>query len=114
MDRLLSRAFRDGNPEMAWLFREQGTFNNARMQDLRNLNAQGPTCAEVDATGVPIHFLAGGKDAVLWPDTVRMAADKLSNGSVAIVPDGPHSMYWEQPEIFNSEVHKFLQKVYDQ
>lgn len=114
MDRLLSKAFRARSPEMAWLFRAQGTFNNATMQDLRNLNAHGPTCAEIDATGVPIHFLAGGKDAVLWPETVRMAADKLKNGSISIVPDGPHSMYWEEPRVFNSEVHKFLREVYGQ
>lgn len=114
MDRLLTKEFRAGNPEMAWLFKEQGTFNNATMQDLRNLNAQGPTCAEIDATGVPVHFLAGGKDAVLWPDTVRLAANKLKNASISIVPEGPHSMYWEEPRMFNNEVHKFLQTVYGQ
>ncbi|MFV0245672.1 MAG: alpha/beta fold hydrolase [Qingshengfaniella sp.] len=114
MDRLLSREFRAGNPEMAWLFKEQGTFNAATMQDLRNLNAQGPTCAQIDASGVPVHFLAGGKDAVLWPDTVRLAAEKLKNGTISVVPDGPHSMYWEEPRVFNSEVHKFLREVYGQ
>lgn len=112
IDRLLSKSFQSANPAMTWLFRAQGAFNHARMQDLRNLNAGGPSIEAVRASGVPVHFLAGGQDAVLRPETVRRAHEKLAGSSLSIVPDGPHSMYWEQPQIFNSEVHKFLRTVY--
>jgi pimeloyl-ACP methyl ester carboxylesterase len=112
IDRLMSKAFQQANPEMTWLFREQGTFNAAKMQDLRNLAAAGPTCGDVAAAGVRVHFLAGADDAVLRPATVRAAQAKLAGSSIAIVPDAPHSMYWERPALFNAEVHRFLLEVY--
>jgi pimeloyl-ACP methyl ester carboxylesterase len=112
IDRLMSRAFQQANPEMTWLFREQGTFNAAKMQDLRNLSASGPTTAEVIAAGVRVYFLAGEEDAVLRPATVRAAHARLPGSVLSIVPDAPHSMYWERPALFNAEVHKALQEFY--
>jgi pimeloyl-ACP methyl ester carboxylesterase len=112
IDRLMSRTFQQANPEMTWLFREQGTFNAAKMQDLRNLSASGPTTADVIAAGVRVYFLAGEKDAVLRPATVRAAHARLPGSLLSIVPDAPHSMYWERPALFNAEVHKALQEFY--
>jgi pimeloyl-ACP methyl ester carboxylesterase len=112
IDRLMSKAFQEANPEMTWLFREQGTFNAAKMQDLRNLSASGPTTAEVIAAGVRVYFLAGEEDAVLRPATVRAAHARLPGSVLSIVPDAPHSMYWERPALFNAEVHKALQEFY--
>ncbi len=34
---------------MAFLFRQMGTFNMAKMQDLTNLNSDGPTVCELAA-----------------------------------------------------------------
>jgi pimeloyl-ACP methyl ester carboxylesterase len=108
IDRLMSKSFQQANPEMTWLFREQGTFNAAKMQDLRNLATAGPTIADVLAAGVRVHFLAGADDAVLRPDTVRAAHARLPGSTLSIVPDAPHSMYWERPAMFNAEVHKAM------
>ena len=52
-----------------------GTFNVAKMADLRNLDTDGPTVADVVESGIPICFLAGEYDAVLRPDTVRRRGD---------------------------------------
>lgn len=112
IDRLMSKTFQQSNPEMTWLFREQGTFNAAKMQDLRNLAAAGPTTADVVRAGVRVHFLAGANDAVLRPATVRAAHVKLPGSTIAVVPDAPHSMYWERPALFNAEVHKALMEMY--
>lgn len=112
LDRLMSKSFQTSQPAKTWLFRELGTFNHAKMQDLRNLAAKGPTVDEVASAGVPLLFLCGGDDAVLRPDTVRRAHEKVAGSEIAVVPGAPHSMYWEQPEIFNMHVHSFLNKVY--
>jgi pimeloyl-ACP methyl ester carboxylesterase len=112
IDRLMSKAFQSAQPERTWLFKEMGTFNHAKMQDLRNLAAKGPTPAEVAASKVPVLFLCGGEDAVLRPETVKTAHEKLPGSTFSLVPGAPHSMYWEQPALFNAEVHKFLLQVY--
>jgi pimeloyl-ACP methyl ester carboxylesterase len=107
-DRLLTPAFREGRPDLAFLFRQMGTFNTATMQDLRNLNSDGPTVDEVCAAPFPVLLLAGEKDAVLSPGTVRRAGELLPRARVDIVPGAPHSMYWETPDLFNDALRKFL------
>ena len=112
IDRLMSKDFQLKRPELTWLFREMGTFNQAKMQDLRNLAAGGPSVEQVNRSGVPILFLAGGNDAVLRTATVRKAHEKLPRSMLNVIPDGPHSLYWECPDVFNRAVHQFLDTVY--
>lgn len=111
LDRLLTPAFRAARPEMAFLFRQMGTFNTAKMQDLTNLNADGPTVDVLNDAPFPILLLAGEKDAVLSPATVRRAGSLLTNARVEVVPGAPHSMYWETPDLFNDAVSRFVKEV---
>jgi pimeloyl-ACP methyl ester carboxylesterase len=111
LDRLLTPAFRQRRPDLAFLFQQMGTFNTAKMQDLRNLNSDGPTVDEVSAAPFPVMLLAGEKDAVLSPGTVRRAGELLPRARVDIVPGAPHSMYWETPDLFNDALRKFLAEV---
>jgi pimeloyl-ACP methyl ester carboxylesterase len=112
IDRLLTPAFRSARPDLAFLFRQMGTFNTATMQDLTNLNSDGPTVAEVLAAPFPVALLAGEKDAVLSPATVRRAGEVLPSARVEIVPGAPHSMYWEAPDLFNDALGKILADFY--
>jgi len=111
IDRLLTPGFRAERPDLAFLFRQMGTFNTAKMQDLRNLNTDGPTAEELAAAPFPILILAGEKDAVLSAATIRRAGELLPFARVEIVPDAPHSMYWEAPQLFNDAVAGFLKDV---
>jgi 3-oxoadipate enol-lactonase len=112
LDRLLTPAFRERRPDLAFLFRQMGTFNTAKMADLRYLNSDGPTVDETDAAPFPVILLAGEKDAVLSPGTIRRAGELLPRARVEIVPGAPHSMYWETPDLFNDALRKFLADVY--
>jgi pimeloyl-ACP methyl ester carboxylesterase len=112
LDRLLTPAFRTTRPDLAFLFRQMGTFNTAKMQDLTNLNSDGPSVDEVAAAPFPVMLLAGEKDAVLSAGTVRRAGEVLAGTTVEIVPGAPHSMYWETPALFNDALRKFLAEVY--
>jgi pimeloyl-ACP methyl ester carboxylesterase len=112
LDRLLTPAFRERDPAKTFLFRQMGTFNTAKMADLRNLNADGPSVGQVEASGIPICFLAGELDAVLGADTVRAAAKRVPGSVLELVPDAPHSMYWEAPELFNAALGRFLTRTY--
>ncbi|CUU54720.1 Pimeloyl-ACP methyl ester carboxylesterase [Parafrankia irregularis] len=112
LDRLLTPRFQAEEQEKTFLFRQMGTFNTAKMADLRNLNTDGPTVAELAGSGIPLCFLAGENDAVLRPDTVRAAAALLPSATLELVPAAPHSMYWEAPDLFNAALIRFLEKAY--
>ena len=112
LDRLLTPGFREQDPAKTFLFRQMGTFNTAKMADLRNLNADGPSVQTVVDSGIPICFLAGELDAVLSADTVRAAAKRVTGSVLELVPDAPHSMYWEAPELFNAALGRFLTQIY--
>jgi 3-oxoadipate enol-lactonase len=111
LDRLLTPGFRTERPDLAFLFRQMGTFNTAKMQDLRNLNSDGPTVEELAGAPFPVMLLAGEKDAVLSPVTVRRAGELLTSARVEVVTGAPHSMYWETPALFNDAVARFLKDV---
>jgi len=111
LDRLLTPGFRAERPDLAFLFRQMGTFNMAKMQDLRNLNTDGPTVEELAAAPFPVLLLAGEKDAVLSQATVRRAGELLPGARVEVVTGAPHSMYWETPALFNDAIARFLKDV---
>jgi pimeloyl-ACP methyl ester carboxylesterase len=104
LDRLLSRSFQENEPAKTFLFQQMGTFNVAKMADLRNLSTGGPGIAEVVGSGLDVTFLAGESDAVLSAATVRRAHDLVEGSRLALVPGAPHSMYWERPDLFNAAV----------
>jgi pimeloyl-ACP methyl ester carboxylesterase len=112
MDRLLTKDYQNSQPARTFLFQQLGTFNQATMRDLRNLNTTGPTLDEVVKSKLRLFLLTGEKDAVLRPSTIRAAQRHIPDSVLTVVPGAPHSMYWEAPELFNMSVHLFLQSIY--
>ncbi|WAZ25480.1 alpha/beta hydrolase [Streptomyces cinnabarinus] len=104
IDRLLTKPFQRERADLTFLFQQMGTFNVARMQDLRNLDTNGPTLTEIQDSGVKVAFLAGEKDAVLSVKTVTRAHELLAGSHLEIVEGAPHSMYWETPRAYNAAV----------
>ncbi|MEU6372797.1 alpha/beta hydrolase [Streptomyces sp. NPDC046909] len=104
IDRLLTKPFQRERADLTFLFQQMGTFNVARMQDLRNLDTDGPSLDDIQASGVKVAFLAGEKDAVLSVKTVTRAHELLPGSHLEIVEGAPHSMYWETPTEYNAAV----------
>ncbi|MFG2780527.1 alpha/beta fold hydrolase [Streptomyces prunicolor] len=104
IDRLLTKRFQQERADLTFLFQQMGTFNVAKMQDLRNLDTDGPTLDDIQNSDVKVAFLAGEKDAVLSVKTVTRAHELLPGSHLEIVPDAPHSMYWETPAKYNAAV----------
>ncbi|MCJ0869648.1 alpha/beta fold hydrolase [Streptomyces sp. AP-93] len=104
IDRLLTAGFQRERADLTFLFQQMGTFNVARMQDLRNLDTNGPSLQDIQESGVKVAFLAGEKDAVLSVKTVTRAHELLPGSHLEIVPGAPHSMYWETPQAYNEAV----------
>lgn len=106
IDRLLTKSFQRERADLTFLFQQMGTFNVATMQDLRNLDTNGPSLEDIHASGLIIAFLAGEKDAVLSVKTVTRAHELVTGSHLEIVTDAPHSMYWETPEPYNAAIAK--------
>ncbi|KPI00168.1 hypothetical protein OK074_5923 [Actinobacteria bacterium OK074] len=104
IDRLLTKEFQRSRPDLTFLFQQMGTFNVAKMADLRNLDTNGPSLDDIRGSGVKVAFLAGEKDAVLGVKTVTRAHELLDGSHLEIVPGAPHSMYWEVPAQYNAAV----------
>ncbi|KOU55804.1 alpha/beta hydrolase [Streptomyces sp. MMG1533] len=104
IDRLLTKRFQQERADLTFLFQQMGTFNVARMQDLRNLDTNGPSLDDIRHSGVQVAFLAGEKDAVLSVKTVTRAHELLPGSHLEIVEGAPHSMYWETPRKYNAAV----------
>ncbi|WP_210592456.1 alpha/beta fold hydrolase [Streptomyces sp. GESEQ-35] len=104
IDRLLTKPFQQERADLTFLFQQMGTFNVAKMADLRNLDTNGPSLEDIQKSGVKVAFLAGEKDAVLSVKTVTRAHELLPGSHLEIVPGAPHSMYWETPEPYNAAV----------
>ncbi|MEU9094956.1 alpha/beta fold hydrolase [Streptomyces sp. NPDC087901] len=104
IDRLLTQGFQRERADLTFLFQQMGTFNVAKMADLRNLDTDGPSLDDIRESGVKVAFLAGEKDAVLSVKTVTRAHELLPGSHLEIVPGAPHSMYWEAPAKYNAAV----------
>ena len=111
-DRLMSKTFQSRSPELTWLFQKIGTFNSANQQSISNLQDKGPTPDAVRRSGVRVAFLAGENDRVISPATLRKAQALVPGSTLIEVPDGPHSLYWENPAVFNCVVDQFLRTLF--
>ncbi len=112
LDRLMSKSFQTRCPELTWLFQKVGTFNRANQQSIRNLGDKGPTPDEVKRSGVRVAFLAGENDRVISLATLRKAHALLPGSTLLEVPAGPHSMYWENPAVFNCILDQVLRTLF--
>jgi pimeloyl-ACP methyl ester carboxylesterase len=59
---------------------------------------------------VPTLLLTGNADYTAPPSMVRIVAGLIPNSELVIVPECGHSIYWEQPELFNRTVLDFLKR----
>jgi pimeloyl-ACP methyl ester carboxylesterase len=115
IDRLMTKRTQESEPEKVFLFQQLGTFNAARVPNLRNQWVGATTLAQVEsaiAAGVCVCFIAGEADAVLRPATYQRVAELLPKARVDMVPGAPHSMYWEAPGLFNAALERALETVY--
>lgn len=114
LDRVVSKSLPLRDPVKAELYLQIASFNKDNATRLApNPGAVPPTpitMAQVSETAksVPMLFLVGAEDILQPPEIVRAASRLVPNARYALVPDAGHSVYFEQPAVFNFEVQRFL------
>ncbi len=107
LERVLSPGFRQRQPELTALYRQIASFNSATRTTLRG-SLQSHTPLQLAEAKVPVLFLVGQEDVLFPPDLVRSVQQRVPGSSLVVVPDAGHSVYFEKPDVFNHQVHAFL------
>ena len=65
---------------------------------------------ELDGYRVPTLVIAGSKDVLFAPETLREVADVIPGAEFVQFDGAGHSTYFEQPDRFNATVEEFIEK----
>lgn len=68
------------------------------------------TFAMLETIQAPTLLLTGGADLYAPPPILQLFAARIKGSETFVIPEAGHSAYWEQPEVFNREVLRFLGK----
>jgi pimeloyl-ACP methyl ester carboxylesterase len=101
--RELGPSYRAANPEgvQRWIELE----HKARLgSDYRQTLVNQISQAKLRELKVPTLLISGGADLSTPPSIARMIAAEIPNSRVVVAPEAGHSVYWEQPDIFNRAV----------
>jgi pimeloyl-ACP methyl ester carboxylesterase len=58
----------------------------------------------------PALLLTGGADMTAPPALMRLLASRIKGADFLVVPNAGHSVYWEEPDVFNHSVLDFIRK----
>lgn len=68
------------------------------------------TFALLETIKAPTFLVTGDADLYAPPPVLQLFAARIKGSKTSIFPEAGHSTYWEQPELFNRAVLKFLGK----
>ena len=109
--RELGPSYRAANPEgtRRWVELERISRPEgppAPAQAMRNR----VTFAALEQISTPTLLLTGGADLFAPPPLLKLFSARIKRSESVVVPEAGHSSYWEQPEVFNRAVLRFLGK----
>jgi pimeloyl-ACP methyl ester carboxylesterase len=100
-------SYRARNPEgfRQWieLERKSGLVDSFR-QPYRNRI----TDAMLSTLKVPTLVICGAADMLTPPSIARLIAAKIPGAELVVAPESGHSVYWEEPDVFNRAVLTFI------
>ena len=105
--RAISAGFRKRRPDLANLYLQISRTNPPRPQP-DAIGAEGPRADQLSKMKVPTLLIVGEEDELTPPHVIDAAAKYIPGARVTRVPEAGHSVYFEQPDIFNFEVLRFI------
>jgi pimeloyl-ACP methyl ester carboxylesterase len=108
--RELGPSYRAINPDGFKLWVELERKSGGFADTVRQRLAHRITEAMLGELKVPTLVIAGAADLATPPSIARMIAARIPGSELVIAPESGHSVYWEEPELFNRAVLAFIAK----
>ncbi|HVA74640.1 MAG TPA: alpha/beta hydrolase [Acidimicrobiales bacterium] len=108
----LGSGFSEREPERAHLYQclgQMGSADSAAV--IPRLLAVSHDTAEAQRLTMPVLCIAGDKDPLFPPASIRALADLLPEAQYVEIPGCGHSPYFEDPAEWNSAVKAFLESI---
>ena len=105
--RALADEFRTWNPALANLYVQISRTNPPR-PDISGVLSGGPRGADLANLKIPTLFIVGEQDDITPPHVIEAASAHIPGSEVIRVPGCGHSVYFENPAVFNFEVGRFI------
>ena len=105
--RALGQDFGTREPALANLYLQISRTNPPRPQ-IAGVLSGGPSGAELANLKVPTLFIVGDEDDITPPHIIEAASAHIPGSEVIRVPRCGHSVYFENPDVFNFEVGHFI------
>lgn len=112
LERVLGSGTRLGDPVRSVLYRQINSFNATNRKNLKGRFEPLYTPEQLAATGVPFLFLVGEEDVLFPAAAVREMHKQVNNSGYVEVKNAGHSVFFEDPDAFNSAVIEFLEQNY--
>ncbi len=110
--RALSSGFIDREPERAFLYRQINQMNPYKELEANGFTSvEGPKAPELSRMKVPTLLIVGTEDTVMPPPAMRLSQELIPGSRLELVKGAGHSVYFEQPDIFNKLVLDFMAQV---
>jgi len=93
----------DGWQQWIELERRSGLTDSFR-QPLKNRITE----AMLETLKVPVLVICGAADLLTPPAIARLIAARIPGAELVVAPEAGHSVYWEEPELFNHAVLAFI------
>ncbi|MCL6646565.1 MAG: alpha/beta hydrolase [Dehalococcoidia bacterium] len=109
-DRALERDFAQLDPAKEFLYRSINRLNPKRPRDFLAVPAgyRGSSAERLAASGIPVLFLVGERDAIIPPHITRLCHEAVPGSRYQVIEGAGHSAYFEKPAEFNAVVMSFL------
>ena len=102
-------SYRIANPEGLKRWIEINRLSEA-YKGGRQKRANVITSKTLNTMTVPTLLMTGTADFTAPPSLMRRVAEQIPDSELVIVPEAGHSIYWEQPDVFNDVVLDFISR----
>jgi len=111
VERSIGPLFRKKDPQGVFLYQQIGGLNGSLPETLMDLllSKDGPTRRDVKALECKTLFIVGADDIMVTPKIAKMCARLIPRSKVKVVKGAGHSVYFEQPKVFNKLICNFVE-----